>query len=135
MHLVDEAAGADESAADQNPEAPPTSLHDAARALYGWGLQTGQGVSAVERRTFLSLGKLCHRAAVLRGPAADAVASHAAACHEAAQAGLPPPLPPAPRCPNPSPRWSVPVAMDGGRREESRTSRSQTSRTSSTCCG
>ena len=121
MHLVDEAAGADESAADQNPEAPPTSLHDAARALYGWGLQTGQGVSAVERRTFLSLGKLCHRAAVLRGPAADAVASHAAACHEAAQAGLPPPLPP--RAPPPEALAKVvgvPVAMDGGRREESK---------------
>ena len=122
LHLVDEACQAEHS------DAASSSFDAAARALYGWGMQTGQGVTPVERKTFLSLGKLCHRAAVLPDSSAPiampfgaphtASGSAAAAAAAAAARGVPPPLPPPPPPLESLPRVrGVPVSIEGERRE------------------
>ena len=113
LHLVDEASHA------TDPTAASTSFDDAARALYAWGLQTANGVPPVERKAFLSLGKLCHRASVL-GKVADpnAPASASSAAAAAAAAGVPPPLPPPPPSLDALPKVNgVRVTIEGERRE------------------
>ena len=110
LHLVDEAGHAPDSAAASH------ALDAAARALYGWGLQSAQGVAPMERRAFLSLGMLCHRAAVAPdAPAAGLVDAEKAA--DAAAAGLPP-LPPRAIALDALPKVrGVPVSVEGERRE------------------
>ena len=100
------------------------SLDAAARALYGWGLQSAHGVPPVERRTFLSLGRLCHLAAVApdepeltpqSAQAAEDAALPVKCCgHEAKL----PPMPPKSQPLEALPRVrGVPVGVEGERRE------------------
>uniref|UniRef100_A0A7S0IWG8 Uncharacterized protein n=1 Tax=Calcidiscus leptoporus TaxID=127549 RepID=A0A7S0IWG8_9EUKA len=49
-------------------------LEEAARALYGWGLNQREGSLVKKHINFLSLGKLCHRAAMLSRSAEDELA-------------------------------------------------------------
>ena len=107
LHLVDEAA----HASAHHDDAP---LHDAAAALYGWGLLSAHGVTPIERKAFLSVGKLCHRAALLpEDPAA--LRAHADAVVKAKRAGRPPPPPPKPPDQLPKVR-NVEVSLDGEQR-------------------
>ena len=103
LHLVDEA----------HASAHHDALHDAAVALYGWGLLSANGVTPIERKAFLSVGKLCHRAALLPEDP-DAVDKHAEAVHDAKRTGRPPPPPPKPPDQLPKVR-NVKVSLDGER--------------------
>ena len=62
LQLVEKGSNAADAARDANAPVPPEAkaqFASAARALYGWGLQSSSGVTSLERKAFLSIGKLC----------------------------------------------------------------------------